>query len=87
MQRSGNLLGPEALINGKVERKEDKIVVEAYLYDIVKGDTLLAKRYRSDPNGLRNISHHFANDVLEILTGEKGDFRDTNRLCFKKGEK
>lgn len=72
--------GAEALIKGKITSEDNLLIIEAYLYDIVKGTTLLAKRYRGEKRGLRNISHYFANDVLEVLTGERGIFE--TRIAF-----
>ncbi len=77
--------GAGALIKGKVTSQDNLLVIEAYLYDIVKGTTLLAKRYRGEKRGLRNISHYFANDVLEVLTGERGIFETRIAFVAKRG--
>jgi len=50
------------------------LILEAYLYDIARGKTLLAKRYSGSSRSASSLAHRFANDIIEALTGERGIF-------------
>lgn len=51
-----------------------KSCVDAFVYYVVTGEKLLAKRYKADPGSTRHVAHAIANDVLAAVTGRPGFF-------------
>jgi len=68
-------MGAEALIKGGFYLEEDRIVVEARLFDVVRGSFITGKRYSGKPDDIRLISHKFSDEVMYRLTGQKGIFQ------------
>jgi TolB protein len=66
--------GAEALIKATLTKQGETIILEAYLYDIARGVTLLAKKYGARSTSAKSLAHRFTNDIIETLTGEKGIF-------------
>ena len=73
-------IGAQALVKGTVERDGEGLVVEARLFDVVEGKQIGGKRYRAGDDELRRISHRFADEIMQILTGERGPFE--SRIAF-----
>jgi len=73
-------IGAEALIKGSVSLEASRIMVEARLFDVIKGSFISGKRYSSKQEDLRLISHKFSDEVMYRLTGEKGIFQ--TRITF-----
>lgn len=73
-------IGAQALVKGTVERDGDGLVVEARLFDVVEGKQIGGKRYRAGDDELRRIAHRFADEIMQILTGERGPFE--SRIAF-----
>jgi TolB protein len=65
-------IGVGLLCKGRLQEKDGEVVLEAYLYDILDGSLMLAKRYRSAPDEWRRIVHRLADDIVLTVTGEKG---------------
>ncbi|MCC6765665.1 MAG: Tol-Pal system beta propeller repeat protein TolB [Deltaproteobacteria bacterium] len=78
--RDWSTVGAQALVKGTVERDGDGLVVEARLFDVVEGKQIGGKRYRAGDDELRRVSHRFADEVMQILTGERGPFE--SRIAF-----
>jgi TolB protein len=72
--RDWTTIGAQALIKGSLEADGDRIVVEARLFDVVEARQLGGKRYRASANELRRVAHRFADEVMLLLTGERGPF-------------
>jgi len=64
----------EYLIKGGYTITGKTITAEVYLYDTLRSDQELGKRYRYPRSGWRLLAHRFANAVVERFTGEKGVF-------------
>lgn len=73
-------IGAQALVKGTVERDGEGLVVEARLFDVVEGKQIGGKRYRAGDDELRRVSHRFADEIMQILTGERGPFE--SRVAF-----
>ncbi len=73
-------IGAQALVKGTVDREGDGLVVEARLFDVVEGRQLGGKRYRAGARDLRRMAHRFADEILLLLTGERGPF--DSRIAF-----
>jgi len=69
------LLGTEALIKGGYSLEGDGLVVEARLFDALRGRLLTGQRYTGRRADLRAMAHAFADQVLKALTGDIGAFR------------
>jgi len=68
-------MGAEALIKGGFYLEESRIMVEARLFDVVRGSFITGKRYYGKPDDLRLVSHKFSDEVMYRLTGQKGIFQ------------
>lgn len=73
-------IGAEYLIKGNVRQAGADLIVEAYLYDVVKGEFLLGKRYVGKAEDRKKIVRKLAGDVLFALTGGRGVF--ASRIAF-----
>lgn len=78
--RLWRVIGAEILIKGGVKIENEKLTVEVHIFDTVKESRLLAKRYVGKVKNPRLISHRFADDLMEKLTGKKGIF--STKLLF-----
>jgi len=65
-------LGAEVLVKGKFESGLSQFSVEATVYDVGAGRSILAKRYSGEASQWRSAVHHISNDVIEAITGEAG---------------
>lgn len=68
------LIGAEALIKGVINIEGDMVTFEGRLFDVVKGEQILGKKYRGNKRLLRKMMHRFANDILYVITGMEGIF-------------
>jgi TolB protein len=78
--RDWSTIGAQALVKGSIERDGEGLVVEARLFDVVEGKQIGGKRYRAGDDELRRIAHRFADEIMQILTGERGPFE--SRIAF-----
>jgi len=73
--RDWSSIGAEALVKGGFSLEESRIMIEARLFDVIRGNFLSGKRYSGKPGDLRLISHKFSDEVIYRLTGQKGIFQ------------
>jgi TolB protein len=73
-------IGAQALVKGSIEREGDGLVIEARLFDVVDAKQIGGKRYRAGEDELRRMAHRFADEILQVLTGERGPF--DSRISF-----
>ncbi len=69
-----SLIGAEALLLLQLSCDGENVSCEAQLLDVLTGDLLTWKRYRSTVTGSRKVAHKFANEVEKALTGVDGAF-------------
>ena len=67
-------IGAEFLIAGGVRVDAGKLILEIYLFDTVKEEKIMAKRYMGGTNDPNAIAHRFSDDVMERVTGLRGSF-------------
>jgi len=67
-------LGQEYLTIGQVEQLGDLYQVQFHLFNVAKGEQLLAYRMTVKPHQLRRTAHHISDLIFEKLTGIKGVF-------------
>ncbi len=75
-------IGAEYLIKGGFYVSGREMTTEFRLFDALKGELLVGKRYVGKPEDKKTMVTRFANEVLFVLTGEAGNF-DT-RIAFIK---
>ncbi len=69
------LLGTEALVKGGYVLEGENLVMEARLYDVLRGRLLTGQRYSGRRQDVRAMAHAFADQVLKALTGNMGAFK------------
>lgn len=73
---SWKLLGVQGLVKGGFQYTEDgQVKAELYLYDPLVGQKLVGHRYTAKPKEVSEVAHHFADMIMEALTGHPGIFR------------
>jgi TolB protein len=72
--RDWSVIGAQALVKGTLVRDGDGVVIEARLFDVIEGRQIGGKRYRAGAGELRRIAHRFADEIMLLLTGERGPF-------------
>ncbi|MBN1664974.1 MAG: Tol-Pal system beta propeller repeat protein TolB [Deltaproteobacteria bacterium] len=80
-------IGAEYLIKGGFSLNKKDLVAEFRLYDVVKGEILVGKRYTAGYEDRVAVIKKFADEVLYALTGEKGIFDSRIAFVMKKGDK
>jgi TolB protein len=68
-------IGAEALIVGEVAYRDRSLTLEARLFDVVKKEMIMGKRYIGEITDLSRMVHRFADEVVLALTGELGFFQ------------
>jgi len=68
-------MGAEALVLGEATPKGRSLMLEARLYDVVKKELIVGKRYTGDITDLPYMVHRFADEIVFALTGENGIFQ------------
>jgi TolB protein len=67
--------GAEALVVGKVVYQDRSLSLEARLYDVVKKEMIVGKRYVGEITDLSRMVHRFADEIIFAITGEQGFFQ------------
>ena len=78
-------IGAEYLVRGGFRSSSQSIAAEMRLYDVVKGETIIGKRYSGKPADKIKIIGKMASDILLALTGEGGIFDTKIAFVLKKG--
>jgi TolB protein len=78
--QSWSALGALALVKGVLSSDGNGLVAEVRLFDVAQGKQLGGKRYRGERRDLRRMAHRFADEVMLLLTGERGPF--DSRIAF-----
>jgi TolB protein len=66
--------GFDLLVRGEFSITGENLTVEFRLYDVPNRKMMTAKRYLGKTRDLRYFAHAFADEILLIMTGEKGCF-------------
>ena len=73
-------IGAEYLVKGGFQTDGHELVTEFRLFDVVRGELVVEKRYAGKPEDRDRMVTKFVNEILRSLTGETGLF-DT-RIAF-----
>lgn len=76
-------LGVEVLCKARVTEADNKFSIDAYVYDVSDGSLLLGKRYQGAPVDWRRAIHRLADDIVQVVTGERGIM--SSRVLFVAG--
>ena len=66
--------GFDLLVRGEYSVKGDNLTVEYRLFDVVNRKMMTSRRYLGTTKDLRRFAHAFADEILLVVTGEKGAF-------------
>ena len=72
--------GLDLLVRSEYSLKGEQLTIEFRLFDVVNRKLITSKRYLGKAKDLRRFSHSFADEILRVLTGEKGVF--TTRIAY-----
>lgn len=62
----------EIVLQGFVVRNGNDNIFEGRVFDTGSSSLIGGRRYRLKPGLLRKVAHHFSDEVVRMLTGEKG---------------
>lgn len=65
-------IGADALVNIRVPLQDDRIDLEARLFDNASRSVLFARRYGGEIETLRRVAHLLADDIVKHYTGRPG---------------
>lgn len=77
---SWRVIGTEILVKGLIHIKGDKFFLTTRVYDTLKEDSIMNKRYSGYTNNATVVAHRFADDLMEVLTKVRGIF--STKLTF-----
>jgi TolB protein len=66
--------GFDLLVRGEYSLKGNNLTVEFRLFDLANRKMMTAKRYLGTSKDLRRFAHAFADEIMLVMTGEKGAF-------------
>jgi len=82
--RAWSIIGAEVLVTGGVSVNDDEMSLELRLFDVLRGERLIGKKY-SGPVAIRErMIRRFGNEIIKALTGFEG-FLGT-RIAFVQGD-
>jgi TolB protein len=68
------LIGVQALVTGSYTNAGKGMQIEMHLYDPFLGQHLLGRTYTTTEKELSVVANHFADEIMQELTGERGVF-------------
>lgn len=80
------VIGAEYLVKGSWQYRGNELLLTCRLYDVVKAELLLEKKYTGKAADLTAMTRKFAGEVLQVLTGEGGVFDSRIAFVAKKGD-
>jgi TolB protein len=72
-------------IDGEYTVKGNSVELDCYLHDAATMDQLVGKKFRGERRFLRGMAHRYANQVYEMLLGERGPFESKIVFVGDKG--
>ncbi|NVN88981.1 MAG: Tol-Pal system beta propeller repeat protein TolB [Desulfuromonadales bacterium] len=72
--------GYDLLVRSEYSIRGDELTVEFRLFDVPNRKMMTAKRYLGKTKDLRRFAHTFADEIMLVMTGEKGCF--TTHIAF-----
>jgi TolB protein len=81
------MIGADYLLKGNLVRSGREITVECRLFDVIRGELIIGKKYRARDDEQLKLARNIASDILSALTGDEGDFNTQIAFIAKKGNK
>jgi TolB protein len=80
-------IGAQELVKGTIETSGDTVTVEARLYDVGERRDVpeAGRRLEGSRSELPRLAHRYADQLLEVLTGERGPFDSKIALISTRG--
>jgi TolB protein len=72
--RDWSVIGADLLLKGSYSCIGQSVEVEVRLFDVFRGQQILGKRILGRVDEQRNLMHRIGNDIIYLLTGQKGMF-------------
>jgi len=79
-------IGAEYLVKGGFDHAQKSLSAEFYLYDVIKGEAVVGKRYTGNLEDRKEMVLRFAGEILYALTGERGVFDTKIAFVVRKGQ-
>ena len=73
------------LVHGRATLENGEMYFEGWITDVASGDFLGGKKYRVPEASTRRVAHHFADEVVRLVTGEQG-VASTRIVFVRKGQ-
>ncbi|MDH7499797.1 MAG: Tol-Pal system beta propeller repeat protein TolB [candidate division NC10 bacterium] len=73
-------LSIQVMLAAELSRSENKLILDAKLFDVSARQQILHNRYMADMKGLTAAVHRLSDDIIYYLTGERGICR--TKLAF-----
>jgi Tol biopolymer transport system component len=72
-------LGAQAILSGRLKHEGDgRLKVEAWLWDVARGEFLSGAQYFAEPGHSGHLGHIIADTIYTRLTGRDGRFEADN---------
>lgn len=69
-----SVIGALALVKGTAERQGNDLTIEARLFDVTQRRQLAGRRFRGVVGDERRMANRFADEIIQVFTGERGPF-------------
>lgn len=81
-----SVIGAEYLVKGTFLYNGKELITDFYLFDVIKGEVITAKRYTGKIADKNEIVRKFAGEILSALTGDEGVFDTKIAFVLKRGQ-
>jgi TolB protein len=81
------MIGADYLLQGELASGEKETAIDCRLYDVIRGELILNKRYTSPGNDQKAVAKNIASDILFALTGDEGEFNTRIAYIAKRANK
>jgi len=78
-------IGADYLVKGQFRNQGRDLSVEMRLYDTLRGELMREKKYAGKTNDRKDMVIQFVNEILLVLTGERGVFNTQIAYVKKQG--
>ncbi len=80
------VIGAEYLVKGAFQSNGRDVTAQFYLFDVIKGEAIVAKQYSGKIEDKTEMVRRFAGEILLALTGDEGVFGTKIAFIQKKGQ-
>ena len=67
-----NSLGNEVVLLATIQRENDRLTLDGWVYDLPSRQSVLGKRYRGTPDQARQLAHYLSDALYYQFTGRQG---------------